>query len=89
MHASNGVLFNFESPIRGATFVTRKITRAVASIRYGRTERLGYQATGVMLESTCVVCGSCFDLFVFNGIVALQEPMDFSDACDSPTRGQW
>ncbi len=34
-HASNGILFNHESPIRGETFVTRKITRAVAAIRYG------------------------------------------------------
>src|SRR5581483_7323940 len=31
-HASNGILFNHESPLRGETFVTRKITRAVASI---------------------------------------------------------
>src|SRR5215510_14637160 len=35
MHASNGILFNHESPIRGETFVTRKITRAVASIQNG------------------------------------------------------
>ena len=35
MHASNGILFNHESPIRGETFVTRKITRAVAAIEYG------------------------------------------------------
>ncbi|MCP5365545.1 MAG: GDP-mannose 4,6-dehydratase [Hyphomicrobiales bacterium] len=34
-HASNGVLFNHESPIRGETFVTRKITRAVAAITLG------------------------------------------------------
>jgi len=33
MHASNGILFNHESPIRGETFVTRKITRAVAAIQ--------------------------------------------------------
>src|SRR5215475_10634847 len=32
LHASNGILFNHESPIRGETFVTRKITRAVAAI---------------------------------------------------------
>ncbi|MGP0089937.1 MAG: GDP-mannose 4,6-dehydratase [Xanthobacteraceae bacterium] len=36
MHASNGILFNHESPIRGETFVTRKITRAVAAIELGR-----------------------------------------------------
>ena len=35
LHASNGILFNHESPIRGETFVTRKITRAVASIELG------------------------------------------------------
>ncbi len=35
MHASNGILFNHESPIRGETFVTRKITRAVARINAG------------------------------------------------------
>ena len=40
MHASNGILFNHESPIRGETFVTRKITRAVASIERGLQERL-------------------------------------------------
>ena len=34
-HASNGILFNHESPIRGETFVTRKITRAVAAIHHG------------------------------------------------------
>ncbi|MBL8550638.1 MAG: GDP-mannose 4,6-dehydratase [Hyphomonadaceae bacterium] len=40
MHASNGVLFNHESPLRGETFVTRKITRAVAAIELGLQERL-------------------------------------------------
>jgi GDPmannose 4,6-dehydratase len=40
MHASNGILFNHESPIRGETFVTRKITRAVAAIERGFQERL-------------------------------------------------
>jgi GDPmannose 4,6-dehydratase len=39
-HASNGILFNHESPIRGETFVTRKITRAVAAIEAGLQERL-------------------------------------------------
>ena len=34
-HASNGILFNHESPLRGETFVTRKITRAVAAIAHG------------------------------------------------------
>ena len=40
MHASNGILFNHESPMRGETFVTRKITRAVAAIKHGLQERL-------------------------------------------------
>ena len=40
MHASNGILFNHESPIRGETFVTRKITRAVAAIQLGLQDRL-------------------------------------------------
>lgn len=40
IHASNGILFNHESPIRGETFVTRKITRAVAAISLGLQERL-------------------------------------------------
>ena len=39
-HASNGILFNHESPLRGETFVTRKITRAVAAIELGLQERL-------------------------------------------------
>jgi GDPmannose 4,6-dehydratase len=40
MHASNGILFNHESPLRGETFVTRKITRAVAAIELGRQQML-------------------------------------------------
>jgi GDPmannose 4,6-dehydratase len=40
LHASNGILFNHESPLRGETFVTRKITRAAAAIHLGRQERL-------------------------------------------------
>ena len=53
MHASNGILFNHEGPIRGETFVTRKITRAVAAIQLGlqKTLYLGNSmpsATGAM-----------------------------------------
>lgn len=40
MHASNGILFNHEGPTRGETFVTRKITRAVAAIQSGLQDRL-------------------------------------------------
>ncbi len=40
MHATNGILFNHESPRRGPTFVTRKITRAVAKIHRGKQQQL-------------------------------------------------
>ena len=40
LHGSNGILFNHESPRRGETFVTRKITRAVAQIANGSTQKL-------------------------------------------------
>ena len=40
LHASNGILFNHESPLRGETFVTRKITRAVAAIHLGLQDKL-------------------------------------------------
>jgi len=40
MHASNGILFNHEGPTRGETFVTRKITRAVAAIERGLQDKL-------------------------------------------------
>lgn len=40
MHASSGILFNHESPLRGETFVTRKITMAAANIKLGKQEIL-------------------------------------------------
>eukprot|EP00005_Dracoamoeba_jomungandri_P014692 CAMPEP_0174262590 /NCGR_PEP_ID=MMETSP0439-20130205/13746_1 /TAXON_ID=0 /ORGANISM="Stereomyxa ramosa, Strain Chinc5" /LENGTH=266 /DNA_ID=CAMNT_0015347365 /DNA_START=165 /DNA_END=962 /DNA_ORIENTATION=+ len=40
MHASNGILFNHESPRRGPTFVTRKVTRAVARIHKGLQQKI-------------------------------------------------
>ena len=40
IHASNGILFNHESPVRGETFVTRKVTRAVAAIAHGMQQKL-------------------------------------------------
>jgi GDPmannose 4,6-dehydratase len=40
MHASNGILFNHESPLRGETFVTRKITRGAAAISLGLEDKL-------------------------------------------------
>jgi len=40
IYACNGILFNHESPLRGETFVTRKITRAVAAIKLGKQDKL-------------------------------------------------
>jgi GDPmannose 4,6-dehydratase len=40
LHASNGILFNHESPLRGETFVSRKVTRAVAAIKLGLIDRV-------------------------------------------------
>ena len=40
VHATNGILFNHESPRRGETFVTRKITKAVANIKHGKQKKL-------------------------------------------------
>ncbi len=40
IHASNGILFNHESPVRGETFVTRKITRAISRIAMGMQDKL-------------------------------------------------
>ena len=40
MHASSGILFNHESPLRGVEFVTRKVTHAAASIKLGRQQEL-------------------------------------------------
>ncbi len=40
LHASNGILFNHESPRRGGTFVTRKVTQGIASILAGKTEHI-------------------------------------------------
>jgi len=40
MYACNGILFNHESPVRGETFVTRKITRALARIKLGLQDKL-------------------------------------------------
>ena len=57
MHANNGILFNHESPRRGETFVTRKISRAVAAIKRGLQKEL-FQETfkpneiGAMLLNT-------------------------------------
>jgi len=47
VHASSGILFNHESPIRGETFVTRKITMAVAKIHEGQQDKLSSFGLGI------------------------------------------
>src|SRR5664279_3428758 len=67
MHATNGILFNHESPRRGETFLTRKVTRAVARIAAGlqacRTSSISAtltrSETGASPRSTLRVCGGC------------------------------
>ena len=63
LHASNGILFNHESPRRGETFVTRKITRAVAAIKHGLQKELFSaisrpNATGVTRRNMSRACGA-------------------------------
>ena len=63
MHASNGILFNHESPLRGETFVTRKITRAGCGDfpRQAGTNCISAtsmpSAIGVMLRNMSKACG--------------------------------
>ncbi len=62
LHASNGILFNHEGPTRGETFVTRKITRAVAAIENGRVQRsisaiLTPSAIGARRRTMLRACG--------------------------------
>ena len=62
MHASNGILFNHEGPTRGETFVTRKITRAVAAIELGLQKKLflgnlAPRATGATPAIMSKACG--------------------------------
>ena len=65
MFAVNGILFNHESPRRGETFVTRKITRAVGGIKRGQAGRTctwatsTRSATGATRPSTSRACGGC------------------------------
>ena len=60
MHATNGILFNHESPRRGETFVTRKITRSVANILAGKEEHLylGNLESPPRLGLRARICGS-------------------------------
>ena len=62
IHASNGILFNHESPLRGETFVTRKVTRAVAAIAHGLQKNSTLEtwmpsATGVTRVILSMPCG--------------------------------
>ena len=63
LHASNGILFNHESPRRGGTFVTRKVTRGVAAILEGEQEHLylgnldARARLGLRARSTSRRCG--------------------------------
>ena len=50
IHASNGILFNHESPRRGGTFVTRKVTQGIAAILSGKAEHL-YLGTWTRAET--------------------------------------
>ena len=54
IYSSNGILFNHESPLRGETFVTRKITMAIADIYHGSAK---FWIETLMLKET----GSCKD----------------------------
>ena len=62
MFACNGILFNHESPMRGETFVTRKITRGLARIHAGSRTACIWAisircATGAMRATTCAPSG--------------------------------
>ena len=62
MYACNGILFNHESPRRGETFVTRKITRGLANIAQGLENAFTWAtwtpcATGAMPRITCACSG--------------------------------
>ena len=64
LYACNGILFNHESPLRGETFVTCKITRAVARVKLGFQDQLIWAtwmrgATGGMCATMWRPCGSC------------------------------
>ena len=78
----NGILFNHESPRRGETFVTRKITRAVGRIKAGLQKRLisaiwRLAATGVLPATMSKRCGQCF---------SIQSPMTSLLPPAKPTR---
>lgn len=65
LFACNGILFNHESPRRGETFVTRKITQAVSAIKYGVQSHLSLEiltlnVIGDMRVSMLLGCGRCY-----------------------------
>ena len=66
LHASNGILFNHESPLRGIEFVTRKDTDAVARIKLGRQKSL--RLGNIDAQRDWGFTGGCQDLFFCSGI---------------------
>ncbi len=98
MHATNGILFNHESPRRGETFVTRKITRAVAEISNGSKKKLflgnldavrdwGYAKEYVESMWLMLQQDSGSDYVVATGIGATVR--DFADASFSRVGLNW
>jgi GDPmannose 4,6-dehydratase len=98
MHASNGILFNHESPRRGETFVTRKITRAVAEIAAGSKKKLflgnleairdwGYAKEYVEMMWLMLQRDQPSDFVVATGVGASVK--DFADAAFSHVGLNW
>ena len=98
MHATNGILFNHESPRRGETFVTRKITRAVAAIANGSKKKLflgnldavrdwGYAKEYVESMWLMLQQDSGSDYVVATGVGATVR--DFAHACFSRVGLNW
>lgn len=98
MHASNGILFNHESPRRGETFVTRKITRAVARIAAGQQNELylgnldarrdwGYAPEYVIAMWRMLQLDEPKDLVVATGDSMTVQ--DFLEACFSIVNLDW
>ena len=74
MHACNGILFNHESPIRGETFVTRKITRAVARIALGLAGRASTSATSTRCATGATRATTCAAMYL---MLQQDEPDDY------------
>ena len=79
MHASNGILFNHESPLRGETFVTRKITRSVSKIVLGQEEclYLGNLSAQRDWDTPGIMSGPCTPCFNRNGRTIMSLPRGY------------